>query len=69
MFPENVDHILCMHILLKLQQLNPRALGDIVNIFELTPQQRNYMLNRLLVRHPETYFYLIEILTKESPER
>jgi hypothetical protein len=69
MFPENVDQILCMHILLKLQQLNPQLIGEIVDILDLTPVQRNRMLSRLLVRHPETYFYLIDLLTKESPER
>ena len=69
MYPEDIDQVICMHILLKLQRLNPRILGQIIDILDLSYQDRYLILSNLFIKHPEVYFYLLDMFVDEEPER
>jgi hypothetical protein len=69
MHPENLDHMLILHLLLKTQLLFPSVIGEVVDVIALSRISRLNLLCSVLSKKPLVYFYVLSMFIEDEPER
>jgi hypothetical protein len=69
MYPEDLDQLQVLHMLLKTQRLFPMLIGEVVDLVDMTFNSRFMLLQNLFIKKPQIYCYILDMFYEDVPER